>query len=403
MRPGVAFILMTVLIDAMGIGLMIPVMPDLLQEVQGGTLGTAALWGGILTTVFAVMQFVFGPVLGGLSDRYGRKPVLLVSLAIMAADYLVMALAGSIWLLLAGRIVGGITAATQATANAYMADISAPEDRAANFGLIGAAFGMGFVLGPLLGGLLAEFGTRAPFYAAAALATLNFVFGWLVLKETVTDEIRRPFSWRRANPLGTFRHLRKLQGLGPLLMVFFIYQVAFAVYPAIWSFFGKERFGWEPATIGLSLALFGIMLAIVQGALIRPVIRLLGERGTVIYGHVFDICAFVALAFVTSGPLALVLTPLAALAAVITPALQGIMSKSVGADEQGELQGALTSLSALAMIISPLMMAATFAAFTSPEAPIYLPGAPFLLSAALILAGLVMFRSFRPRVASART
>lgn len=402
MRPGVVFILLTVLIDAMGIGLMIPVLPDLLLEVRGGSLGNAALWGGILATAFAVMQFLCGPVLGGLSDRFGRKPVLLVSLVVMAADYLVMALAGSIWLLLAGRIVGGITAATQATANAYMADISAPEDRSANFGLIGAAFGFGFVLGPIIGGLLAEFGTRAPFYAAAALAGFNALFGFLVLRETVTDEIRRPFSWRRSNPLGTLRHLRTLSGLAPLLTVFFIYQVAFAVYPAVWSYFGKARFGWEPATIGLSLALFGIMLAIVQGGLIRPVLRLLGERGTVIYGHVFDICAFLVLAFVTSGTLALIFTPLAALAAVITPALQGIMSKAVGADGQGELQGALTSLSSLAMIVSPLAMTATFATFTAPGAPIYLPGAPFLLSAVLIFAGLMIFRGGRPRVAAAR-
>jgi DHA1 family tetracycline resistance protein-like MFS transporter len=402
MRPGVAFILITVLIDAMGIGLMIPVLPDLLQEVRGGTLASAAVWGGILTTSFAAMQFLCGPVVGGLSDRYGRKPVLLVSLTVMALDYLVMALAGSIWLLLAGRVVGGITAATQSTANAYMADISAPEDRAANFGLIGAAFGLGFVLGPLLGGLLAEFGTRAPFYAAAALAALNAIFGALVLRETVTPEIRRRFSWRRANPLGTFRHLHALPGIGGLLGVFFLYQVAFAVYPAIWSFSGKERFGWEPATIGLSLALFGIMLAVVQGGLIRPVLRLLGERGTVIYGHAFDVLAFLALAFVTSGTLALILTPLAALAAVITPALQGIMSKAVGADAQGELQGALTSLSALAMIVSPLVMTSVFAVFSAPRASLYLPGAPFILSALLIVVGLLLFMAQRRPFAAAR-
>lgn len=396
MRPAVVFILITMMIDAMGIGLIIPVMPDLFQEVGAGDLSTAALWGGILATAFAVMQFLFGPVIGGLSDRFGRRPVLLLSLLVMALDYLVMAVAGSIWLLLLGRLVGGITAATQGTANAYMADISAPEDRAANFGLIGAAFGVGFVLGPLIGGLLAEFGTRAPFYAAAALAGLNAVFGYFVLKETLPAERRRPFSWRRANPLGSFRHLAALPGIAPLLVVFFLYQVAFAVYPAIWSFFGKERFGWEPSTIGLSLALFGIMMAIVQGSLIRPVLRILGERGTVLYGHLFDICAFLALAFVTSGWLALILTPLAALAAVITPALQGIMSRAVGPDAQGELQGALTSLGALAMILSPLLMTGTFAAFTGADARLYFPGAPFVLSAALIVVGLLVFLIRRP-------
>lgn len=401
MRPAVLFILITVMLDAMGIGLIIPVMPDLIQEVQGSGLSTAALWGGVLSTTFAVMQFLCGPVLGGLSDRFGRRPVLLISLVVMALDYLVMAVAGSMALLLAGRIVGGITAATQSTANAYMADISRPKDRAANFGLIGAAFGLGFVLGPLLGGLLAEYGNRAPFYAAAALAGLNAVFGYFVLRETVTDDIRRPFRWARANPLGSFRQLGRLPGVGPLLIVFFIYQVAFMVYPAIWSYFGKERFGWEPSTIGLSLALFGIMMAVVQGGLIRWVLRWLGERGTVIYGHLFDIGAFLALAFVTNGTLALILTPLAAFAAVITPALQGIMSRAVGGDAQGELQGALTSITALAMILSPMMMTSAFAAFTRDEAAFYLPGAPFVLSAGLIVAGLAVFLAFPPRRSAA--
>ncbi|MEM1351120.1 MAG: TCR/Tet family MFS transporter [Pseudomonadota bacterium] len=391
MRPAVIFIVVTMVIDAMGIGLIIPVMPDLLQEVGAADLSKAALWGGVLTTVFAVMQFCFGPVIGGLSDWLGRRPVFLVSLVVLALDYLVMALAGSLWLLIVGRIIGGITAATQATANAYMADISAPEDRAANFGLLGAAFGVGFVLGPLIGGVLAEFGTRAPFYAAAILSGLNAVFGFFVLRETLSKSHRRRFNWRRANPLGSFRQLGRLPGIGALLGVYFIYQVAFTVYPAVWSFFGKERFGWDPATIGLSLGLFGIMLAVVQGVLIRPILRFLGERGTVIYGHGFDICAFLAFAFITSGALALILTPLAALAAVITPALQGIMSKAVGPDAQGELQGVLTSLSALAMIFSPLLMTGTFAAFTAETAPVYLPGAPFLLSAGLVAVALLIF------------
>jgi len=401
LRLPVVFILISVMLDSMGIGLIIPVMPDLIREVNGGTIAAAALWGGVLSTSFAVMQFVFGPVLGGLSDRFGRRPVLLVSLIVMSADYLVMAVAGSIWLLLAGRIVGGITAATQATAAAYMADISAPEKKAANFGLIGAAFGLGFVIGPVMGGLLAEYGTRAPFYAAAVLAALNAAFGWIVLRETVTDRIRRPFSWARANPLGTLRTLRQLPGLGPLLLVFFVYQLAFIVYPAIWSYFGQERFGWSPAMIGLSLALFGIMLAIVQGGLMPMVLRLLGERGAVIYGHGFDVLAFLALAFVTSGTLALILTPLAALAGVITPALQGIMSKAVRDDQQGELQGALTSISALAMILSPMVMTSVFATFSRPGAPIYLPGAPFILSAGLIMIGLIVFiRSDHVRVST---
>lgn len=391
MKLPILFIMFTVMIDAMGIGLIMPVMPDLLTEVGGGTLGQAALWGGVLATSFAAMQFLFGPVIGGLSDRYGRRPVLLVSLVIMAIDYLVMAVAGTIWLLLIGRIIGGITAATHSTANAYIADISKPEDKAANFGLIGAAFGIGFVLGPLMGGVLAEYGTRAPFYAAAALAGLNAVFGFFVLKETVTDAIRRPFSLKRANPFGAFKALNKLPAIGPLLCVFFFYQIAFAVYPSIWAYFGKERFDWNPSTIGFSLGLFGIMIALVQGVLIRPVLKYLGERGTVFYGLIFDAIAFGLLAIVTSGTLALILIPIAALAGVVTPALQGMMSRAVGDDQQGELQGALTSISALAMIIAPLVMTTTFAGFTGDNAPIYFPGAPFVLSLVLIIIAIILF------------
>ncbi|GGX51824.1 tetracycline resistance MFS efflux pump [Tateyamaria omphalii] len=391
MKLPVVFILLTVMIDAMGIGLIVPVMPDLIQEVQGMGLGTAALWGGVLSTTFAAMQFLFGPLLGALSDRYGRRPILLVSLIVLALDYLVMAVAGTIWLLLLGRVVGGITAATQSTANAYMADISKPEQKAANFGLIGAAFGIGFVLGPAMGGFLAEYGTRAPFYAAAGLAAANAMFGYIVLKETVDDRIRRPFTWSRANPFGLFKHLGKLPGLGPLLLVFFIYQIAFIVYPAIWAYYTAERFDWSPGMVGVSLSLFGISMAVVQGGLIRPILRFLGERGAVIYGHIADVAVFLLIGFVSSGTWLLILTPLAALPAVITPALQSIMSQAVGDDEQGELQGALVSISALAMIVSPMLMTTVFYTFTTPETGAYMPGAPFLLAAVLMALALMVF------------
>jgi DHA1 family tetracycline resistance protein-like MFS transporter len=387
----VIFILITVLIDAMGVGLIIPVMPDLIREVMGGDLAQAAIWGGILSTIFAVMQFLFGPVLGNLSDRFGRRPVLLTSLAVLAIDYVVMALAGALWLLMLGRIVGGITAATQSTANAYMADISEPGKKAQNFGLIGAAFGLGFVIGPLMGGILGEYGTRAPFWAAGFLAAANGIFGYFVLKETVTDAIRRPFEWRRANPLGAFSALGRLPGIHRGLIIFFLYQVAFMVYPAVWAYFGMAKFGWSPGMVGLSLGLFGIMMAVVQGWLIRRILAWLGERGTVIYGLVFDIAAFGAIAFAPNGTVALILTPLAALGAVITPALQGLLSQTVGDDQQGELQGALTSAGALAMILSPLVMTSVFAAFTAESASLYFPGAPFLVSLGLICVALVVF------------
>lgn len=391
MRLPVIFILLTVLLNAMGVGLIIPVMPDLMRDVSGGTLAEAALWGGVLSTVFAVMQFLFGPLVGGLSDRFGRRPVLLVSLAVTALDYVVMALATTMPLLIAARVVGGIMASTQSTASAYMADIAEPGRKAQGFGLIGAAFGLGFVIGPLLGGLLGEYGTRAPFWAAAVLSTANLVFGFFVLRETVTDAIRRPFEPRRANPFGAFRALTLLPGIGRGLLIYFLYQVAFMVYPSIWAYFTQARFGWDSGLIGLSLGLFGLMMAVVQGGLIRLILARLGERGTVIYGLAFDLLAFTLVAFVTSGTIALILTPLAALGAVITPALQSLMSQAVGPQRQGELQGALVSVNAVAMILSPLLMTSVFAAFTAPEAPVHFPGAPFILSVLLIAAALAVF------------
>lgn len=391
MRPALVFILLTVMIDGIGVGLIFPIMPDLIREVNGGNLAQAALWGGVMATSFAVMQFLFGPVMGGLSDRFGRRPVLLLSLSVMALDYVVMALAGSIWLLLAGRIVGGITAATQATASAYMADITPPDQRAANFGLIGAGFGLGFVLGPLIGGLLAEYGTRAPFWAAAVLAAGNVLLGWFVLHETVRTETRRRFDMRRANPLGAVRQLSRLPGLGRLLAVYFVFHVAFAVYPAVWPYFAQARFDWDPAMIGLSLALFGLTMALVQGGLIRLMVRLLGTGGTVLLGLGFAMLSFALLSVVTSGRLALLLTPLAALTGLVPPALQGIMSRRVSAETQGELQGALTSATALAMIVAPVTMTAVFAAFTGEGAGLYLPGAPFLLSLLLCVVSLALF------------
>ncbi|MCE8509685.1 TCR/Tet family MFS transporter [Ruegeria pomeroyi] len=398
MRLPFLFILATVMIDAMGIGLIMPIMPDLIVEVKGGTLADAALWGGVLSTAFATMQFLFGPIIGSLSDAFGRRPVLLVSLFVMALDYVVMAVAGSIWLLLAGRIVGGITAATHATASAYMADVSRPEQKAARFGMLGAAFGVGFVLGPLMGGVLGEFGTRAPFWAAAVLAGLNFVLGLFVMNETVTTATRRAFSWASANPLGAFRMLGQVPGLKGLLWAYFLYSVAIYVYPAIWSYFSQERFGWSPKMIGLSLGIFGFLMAVVQGGLLPHITRRIGERRTVIWGQLFDFVGFGLLAFIASGTLALILIPITAMGAVVPPALQAIMSRSVADDQQGALQGVMSAVHALSMIVSPLLMASVFARFTGPQAPVYLPGAPFLVALALMAAGLVIFLRTRTAV-----
>ncbi|WP_170326996.1 TCR/Tet family MFS transporter [Ruegeria arenilitoris] len=399
MRLPFIFVLGTVMIDAMGIGLVLPIMPDLIVEVQGGTLADAAIWGGVLSTAFAAMQFVFGPILGNLSDAYGRRTVLLVSLFVMSLDYVVMAIAGSIWLLLAGRIIGGITAATHATAAAFMADVSKPHEKAANFGLLGAAFGVGFVLGPVIGGLLSEYGTRAPFWAAAGLSALTFLVGLLVMPETVTDKTRRAFSLRRANPVNSLRAIATLPGIRPMLWVYFLYSVSIYVYPAIWAYFTTERFGWSPQMIGLSLGVYGIGMAAVQGGLIRPATRYLGERVTIIYGMGFEIASFLLLAFLTNGFIALMLIPVTALGAVVTPALQALTSRATPDSQQGELQGVLTSLHALSMVISPLVMTSVFAQFAQADASLYLPGAPFLLAMLLMIFGFALFLRSRPVVA----
>ncbi|WP_425093696.1 TCR/Tet family MFS transporter [Tropicimonas sp. S265A] len=398
-RLAFVFILITLAIDAMGIGLILPVLPDLISELNGGTLGQAAIWGGVLSTSYAIMQFLCGPTIGSLSDRFGRRPVLLISLTVMALDYVVMALAGSIWLLLAGRIVGGVAAATQATATAFIADISKPEEKSKNFGLVGAAFGIGFVVGPLIGGVLGELGLRAPFYAAAALATFNLILGYYVLPETVTDRIRRPFSWRRANPLGAFRHISALPGVRRYLTLFFLYEFAFFVYPAIWAYFTRAQFGWEPGMVGLSLGLFGVAIAVVQGGLIRWILPTFGEARTIVYGFAFNFCAFLALATVTSGGMALILTPLTALGAVVTPALQGLMSRAAGEDQQGELQGLVSSIRAVSAILSPLVMTQIFFLSTDPAYGLNAPGAPFFLSMGLMALCLAIYLpARRPRV-----
>ena len=397
-KRAIGFILVNLTIDAMGIGLIAPVMPDLISEVNGGTLGNAAVWGGLLATCYAVMQFIFGPVLGSLSDRYGRRPVLLLSLFIMSLDYMVMAVAGSIWLLFMARVVAGIMAATQSTAAAYVADISAPEEKSANFGLLAAAFGVGFILGPIVGGLLGEFGTRAPFYAAAFLGFVNLAFGYFVLPETVDDKIRRPFSLARANPFGAFRAISQLEGLRRLVFVVFIYECAFIVYPSIWAYFTKAAYGWSPGMVGVSLAMFGLGVAIVQGGIIRIALRKFGERGTILYGLCFNLGAFILLTIIDQGWIALAFIPITSLGAVVSPALQGLMSQQAGDDQQGELQGVITSAKSMAMIISPLVMTQIFWAFTTETGP-YFPAAPFILSALLIIGCFATFTS-RPRAAT---
>lgn len=384
-NPAILFIIFTLFIDGVGVGLIFPIMPDLISELTGRSTADAAIWGGILATGYAFMQFFFGPIIGNLSDRYGRRPVLISALVVMAVDYLIMATAGTIWLLLVGRLIAGITAATHSAATAFMADISAPEEREKNFGLVHAAMGIGFAFGPAIGGLLAEFGTRAPFFVAAGLAGANAIFGILVMPESLSVEKRRPFSLRRANPFSAFKAISQLRGLKPLLIVFGLYQVAFYVYPAIWAYFGKEKFGFDSLTIGLTLLVFGLSMGAAQALLVGPLSSKFGAYRVVTVAIFADVIAFCIFGVTDMVVMIWILTTVTGVSSIATPALQAIMSRAAPDDQQGELQGVLGAIAALATIISPMLMTETFAIFSRDTAPVYLPGAPFLVSAILTL------------------
>ena len=389
----------TVVLDSMGIGIIIPVMPALFAEVTGTEkISDIAIWGGLLASTFALMQFIFGPILGALSDRYGRKPILLLALFVMAAYYLLMGLAQTLWLLFLGRLIGGITAATHATANAYIADISSPEEKAARFGMLGAGFGLGFVLGPLIGGLLGEWGPRAPFFAAAMLAAANGVLCYFVLKESLKTKNQREFMWYRANPIGAILDLRKFEGIYSLLLVFLLFTIGTSIYAAIWPFFTVERFSWSPGMIGISLTIYGVCFAIVQGVLVRPAIKIWGEKKTIIIGFCFEFSAMVTFAFLTDGKILIILIPLASLGVLAQPAIQAILSKSVGDDRQGAIQGVASSLNAIAMVITPITMTWILAVFSDKTAKYYFPGMPFLFSALMVL--LCLFIISRRKLAS---
>ena len=376
----------TVVLDSMGIGIIIPVMPALFAEVTGSAkISDIAVWGGLLASTFALMQFIFGPILGALSDKYGRKPILLLALLGMAAYYVLMGFAQTLWLLFVGRLIGGITAATHATANAYMADISLPEEKAARFGMLGAGFGLGFVLGPLIGGLLGELGPRAPFFVAAILAAANGVLCFFVLRESLETKNRRKFMWHRANPIGAILDLRKFDGIYPLLLVFLLFTIGTSIYAAIWPFFTVERFEWTPSMIGISLTIYGVCFAIVQGALVKPAIKIWGEKKTIIVGFCIEFSAMVTFAFLTNGKILIILIPLASLGVLAQPAILAILSKSVGDDRQGAIQGVASSLNAIAMVITPISMTWVLAVFSDKTAKYYFPGMPFLLSAFMVL------------------
>jgi DHA1 family tetracycline resistance protein-like MFS transporter len=389
-RHALTFIFITVLIDMIGFGIIIPVMPLLVAELTGLGLGPAATWGGYLTTVYAAMQFVFAPVVGNLSDRFGRRPVLLASLLAFGVDYLVMGFAPEIGWLLAGRMLAGVFGASHTTANAFIADVSAPEDRAKNFGLIGAAFGLGFILGPAIGGVLGEYGTRVPFLAAGGLAFVNAAYGFFVLPETLPRQQRRPFSLARANPLGAFRQVSAYPVVIGLFVVFFFYQFAHDANPSVWSYYTMLKFEWSSSDVGMSLAAVGLMFALVQGVVIRAVIPRIGEARAAGLGLLAMALGFVGFAFATEGWMMYAFLVPSSLMGLANPALRGIMANQVPANAQGELQGAIASLVSVTAIIAPLSMTQLFGFFTSDAAPFRFPGMPFLFAA--VLTGLALLR-----------
>jgi MFS transporter, DHA1 family, tetracycline resistance protein len=384
------FIFITILIDVIGFGIIIPVFPKMLENLLGGGLSEAAQYGGWLMFVYAVMQFVFSPVLGGLSDAYGRRPVLLLSLLGFGVDYIFLAYAPNIEWLFVGRLIAGVTGASFTTASAYIADISKPEERAANFGLVGAAFGIGFIIGPVLGGVLSSIDLKAPFLAAAGLSFFNCLYGFFVLPESLSPENRRPFDLSRANPIGSLFHLNRYPVVVGLVLSLFCVYIAGHANQSTWSFITIEKFGWSETMVGYSLGMVGIMFALVQGGLIRVIVPWLGNKTSVYVGLVLNMIGFLGFAFATETWMVFAFIVPFALGAIGGPTLQGIISSQVPANEQGELQGGITSLLSISTIIGPLLMTYLFSYFTSSQAPIYFPAMPFLAAALLTLISIGM-------------
>lgn len=394
-KPALAFIFVTLFLDVLGIGLIIPILPTLVEELAQGGIANASFIFGWLAGLYSLMQFLCAPIIGSLSDRFGRRKVILVSLLGSGLDYFLLAWAPTLAWLFVGRVISGITGANFSAAAAYIADVSPPEKRAANFGIIGAAFGLGFIFGPALGGWLGEYGLRWPFIAAGILTLLNWLYGLLILPESLKPENRRSFSWSRSNPVGALLELRKHPLVLGLSSSYFITSLAHQVYPAIWVLYTTYRFEWTPRETGLSLALVGLMAAIVQGGLARHIIPKIGERNTAVWGLLLMIGAMVGYGCSTEGWMVYPIIVVGSLSGLATPAIQGMISRTVRDDEQGGIQGSLTSLQSVAGFIGPPLATGLFGYFISEKAPTLIPGAAFFFSAVLLLGAVaVTARSF---------
>ncbi len=392
----IGFIFITMLIDITGWGIIIPVIPKLIKELIHGDISEASKYGGWLTFSYAITQFLFAPLVGNLSDKFGRRPIILISLFAFSMDYLFLAFAPSIEWLFVGRIIAGLTGASITTASAYIADVSTAENRAKNFGMIGAAFGLGFIIGPVIGGLLGQYGARVPFYAAAILCLLNFLYGFFILPESLSKEYRRDFDIKRANPIGALLHLKKYPKLiGLVIATFLLYVAAHAVH-SNWSFFTMYQFNWDEKMVGISLGVIGLLVGLVQGGLIRWVNPKLGNQRSIFVGMtLYTIGMFLFATATESWMLFVFLIPYC-LGGIAGPAMQAVISEQVPANEQGEIQGTMSSLMSASAIIGPPMMSTVFYFFTHSDAPFKFPGAPFILGGILMfLSTIVVYFSFK--------
>lgn len=386
-QAAMPFILITILIDMLGIGLVIPVLPRLVTTMYGGDISTGSTIFGWFVASYALMQFIFSPVLGNLSDAYGRRPVILLSLLGAGLDYLLMAFAPSLGWLFVGRIISGITGANIAAANAYVADVSPPEERARNFGMIGACFGVGFIIGPAMGGVLGGFGLRVPFIAAAILTLCNWLYGCFVLPESHAKERRRPFDWSRANPLSSLGSLGRYPVVLGLAAVITLERLAHDSLPSTWVLYTTYRFNWTEFDNGMSLALVGIMYAAVSGGLTGIIVKKLGERKSLIFGLFIGSTTFLMYGLAPRGWMLYLIIVIGSTGGIAVPAMQSLISKMTPSTEQGAVQGALSSIQSMAAIVGPLMATGLFGYFTSVSAPVKLPGAAFIVSSALVAVG----------------
>ena len=386
----VGFIFITLLIDIIGFGIIIPVMPTLISHLKHVGINESAKYGSLLIFAFAFMQFLCAPLIGALSDKYGRRPVLLFSLFCFGIDYIFMALAPTFGWLVVGRIIAGIAGASITTGMAYIADVSAPEDRTKNFGMVGAAFGLGFIIGPLIGGLLGKFGPRIPFYAAAVLALLNWLYGYFILPESLSKENRRAFEWKRANPFGSLKNLRKYPALGWLIVSVVLVYVASHAVQSNWSYFVMFRFNWDETMVGISLAVVGVLVAIVQGVLPRYLGKKIGNEKSIYIGLLLYTIGMFLFGMATQGWMMFAFLLPYCFGGIAQPALQAVMAGQVPPNAQGELQGALASLQSGSAIIGPLLMNNLFFYFSQKDKHLFLPGAPFLLGSALYFIAFVI-------------